>query len=153
MSRRVQQLIDLLEPTVESLGYELIDLEFNSSARHGLLRIYIGGPDGVTVDDCSKVSHHISGILDVEDPIKSEYDLEVSSPGVDRVIRTTAHYEQFLGSEVNVRLKRPEQNRRKCTGVLTAVSDTEVSLEADGETIVLNRDNIDKTRLVPVFDA
>ena len=153
MSRRAQQLIDLLEPTVESLGYELIDLEFNSSARHGLLRIYIGGPDGVNVDDCSKVSHHVSGILDVEDPIKSEYDLEVSSPGVDRVIRTTAHYEQFLGSEVNVRLKRPEQNRRKCTGVLTAVSDTEVSLEADGETIVLNRDNIDKTRLVPVFDA
>ena len=84
MSRRAQQLIDLLEPTVESLGYELIDLEFNSSARHGLLRIYIGVPDGVTVDDCSKVSHHVSGILDVEDPIKSEYDLEVSSPGVDR---------------------------------------------------------------------
>ena len=153
MSRRAQQLIDLLEPTVESLGYELIDLEFNSSARHGLLRLYIGGPDGVTVDDCSKVSHHVSGILDVEDPIQSEYDLEVSSPGVDRILRTTAHYEQFTGWAVNVRLKRPEHNKRKFTGVLTAVSETEVSLEADGETIVLSRNNIEKTRLVPVFDA
>ncbi|MFK8029448.1 MAG: ribosome maturation factor RimP [Gammaproteobacteria bacterium] len=153
MSRKAQQLIDLLEPTVESLGYQLIDLEYNASSKHGLLRLYIGHPDGITVDDCQKVSHQVSGILDVEDPIKSEYDLEVSSPGVDRILRTTAHYEEFMGSEVNIRLKRPEQNRRKLTGVIMAVSDKELSVEVEGETMVLNRENIDKTRLVPVFDV
>ncbi len=153
MSRRVQQLIDLLEPTVESLGYELIDLEFNSSARHGLLRLYINGPEGVNVEDCSKVSHQVSGVLDVEDPIKSEYDLEVSSPGVDRILRKTAHYEEFMGWEVTIRLRRPVQNRRKLTGTLKSVSDSEVELDAEGETIVVSRDNIEKTRLVPVFDA
>ncbi len=149
MSRRVQQLIDLLEPTVESLGYELIDLEFNSS----LLRLYINGPNGVNVEDCAKVSHHVSGVLDVEDPIKSEYELEVSSPGVDRIIRTTSHYEEFVGCEVSVRLKRPDQNRRKLTGLLKSVSENEVVLQVDDETIVVKRDNIDKTRLVPVFDV
>lgn len=153
MSRKAQQLIDLLEPTVEALGYELIDLEYNSSSKHGLLRLYINHPNGITVDDCSEVSHQVSGVLDVEDPIKSEYDLEVSSPGVDRILRTTAHYEEFKGWEVNVRLKRPEQNRRKLKGVLGTVSDREVTVNVDGEELKLDRKNIEKTRLVPVFDA
>ncbi|MEM7083690.1 MAG: ribosome maturation factor RimP [Pseudomonadota bacterium] len=153
MSRRARQLIDLLEPTVEALGYELVDLEFNSSARHGLLRLYIDGPEGITLDDCQAVSHQVSGVLDVEDPIKTEYDLEVSSPGLDRILRTLAHYEQFLGFAVNVRLKRPEQNRRKVSGVLHATDESSITLEVDGETMVFRRDNIEKTRLVPVYDA
>ncbi len=153
MSRRAQQLIDLLEPSVEALGYELVDLEFNSSSRHGMLRLYINGPEGVSLEDCEKVSRQVSGILDVEDPIKTEYDLEVSSPGLDRVLRTTAHYEEFIGLAVNVLLKRPEQNRRKYTGVLLTANDTEVSLKVEDETLVLSRDNIEKTRLVPVYEA
>ena len=86
MASREQKIEALLEPTIEALGFELWGLEYLSQGRHTLLRLYIDGENGVTVDNCAEVSRHVSGVLDVEDPITGEYTLEVSSPGVDRLL-------------------------------------------------------------------
>lgn len=153
MSRRALELLEKIEPTVIALGYELIDLEYNSSQKHGLLRLYIDGPEGVTVDDCAAVSHQVSGVLDVEDLIPGEYNLEVSSPGLDRILRTMAHYEEFLGSEVTLRVKRAVKNRRKFKGLLAKAADEQVTVQVDGELVSFDLNNIEKTRLVPVFET
>ncbi|MEN9461286.1 MAG: ribosome maturation factor RimP, partial [Pseudomonadota bacterium] len=101
-------LQQLFEPAVTALGYELVGVERLSFGRRGaLLRVYIDSPTGITVDDCGRVSHQISGILDVEEPIKSDYTLEVSSPGLDRPLFALEHYVRFVGKEVSLRLHRP----------------------------------------------
>ena len=153
MSRRTTEMIEKLEPTVEALGYELVDVEYNPSAKHGLLRLYIDGPEGVTVEDCARVSHQVSGIMDVEDTIPGEYNLEVSSPGLDRILRTHKHYEQHLGLEVALRTKRAVSGRRKFTGLLAKAVDEQITLQVDGELVTFDLDNIEKTRLVPVFET
>ena len=90
-----RMLIDLLEPSVVSLGYELVDLELNMSRGHGLVRVFIDADEGITLEDCEKVSHQISGVLDVEDPIAVDYRLEVSSPGLDRKLVKPEHFDRF----------------------------------------------------------
>ncbi len=92
-----EQLLSLLEPPVGALGYELVDVEFASAGSGGLLRLYIDAPAGITVEDCERVSHRVSEILDVADPIPGAYTLEVSSPGLDRILRTREHFERFRG--------------------------------------------------------
>ena len=99
-----EQLLILLEPPVGALGYELVDVEFASAGSGGLLRLYIDAPAGITVDDCERVSHRVSEILDVADPIPGAYTLEVSSPGLDRILRTRGHFERFRGSRIRVQL-------------------------------------------------
>jgi ribosome maturation factor RimP len=101
------ELTAMLEPAVEALGFELLGLEFVQAGRHSTLRVYIDHENGITVDNCADVSRQVSAILDVEDPITNEYDLEVSSPGVDRPLFKPAHYEQAQGEELRVRTKLP----------------------------------------------
>src|SRR5438552_9587063 len=105
-------LMRLLEPPIEALDYELVDLEIAREGRGGVLRIYIDcrtpdGSPGITVDDCARVSHVVSQVLETHDPIKGHYTLEVSSPGFDRILRTRAHFERFAGERVFVELKLP----------------------------------------------
>ncbi|WP_434356716.1 ribosome maturation factor RimP [Parasalinivibrio latis] len=146
-----KQLTEMLEPAVSALGYELVGLEFIRAGQNSTLRIYIDHENGITVDDCAEVSHQVSAVMDVEDPITVAYNLEVSSPGLDRPLFKAEHYQKFIGQEVTLVLRMAMQNRRKWKGVIASV---------DGETIVINVDgaeeafalsNIQKANLVPSF--
>jgi ribosome maturation factor RimP len=142
----------MLEPAIEALGFELVDTELSGSGRRALLRIYIDRPGGVNVDDCAAVSHQVSAILDVEDPIAGRYTLEVSSPGLDRPLTRPQDFERFAGELVAVKLARPRDGRRKFKGRLLGLRDGMIALEADGERFDLAFDEVDKVRLVPTFE-
>ena len=148
-----EALMRLLEPAVEALHYELVDLEFAKSGRGGVLRLYIDRADRnagpVTVEDCARVSRAAGGVLDDADPIEGHYSLEVSSPGVDRVLRTRAHFERFLGERVYVELKLPLDGRRRFLGTLREVADDAIEVEVDGRAYRLPLDRIQKARLRP----
>ena len=121
MKQAPEHLVNLIEPIVTGLGYECVGIEYNPHPQHGLLRIYIDSENGILVDDCSKVSHQISGVLDVEDPIQGNYQLEVSSPGSNRPLFTVAQFEQFIGETVTVNLFKAINNRRKITALIQKV--------------------------------
>jgi len=142
----------LLRPVIEGMGYECVGIEYLGGG-HGrsTLRIYIDTPEGVTVDDCSDVSHQVSGVLDVEDPIQENYTLEVSSPGLDRPLFTPEHYESFAGREVILRFHGKWEGHRKLTGVLKKYAEGVVVLESEGEVVQVPFDAINSARLVPVF--
>ena len=144
-----EQLLSLMEPPVGALGYELVDVEFASAGSGGLLRLYIDAPAGITVDDCERVSHRVSEILDVEDPIPGAYTLEVSSPGLDRILRTREHFGRFRGSRIRVQLSLPIEGRRRYTGTLTGVTEDAIEMEVDGEPVRLELTRIQKARVVP----
>ena len=142
-------LHELIDKTVTGLGYELVDIE--QSPRGRVLRLFIDKPDGVDVEDCALVSNQLSQVLTVENV---DYDrLEVSSPGLDRVLKKLADFERFVGSQINLRLRLPTKNgQRNFNGVLQSVQNGIISLTTDTGDMELNLGNIDKARLVPKFD-
>jgi ribosome maturation factor RimP len=144
-------LISLIEKTVAGLGFELVDIE--QSPRGRVLRVFIDKPDkagGIDVDDCALVSNQISRVLVVENV---DYDrLEISSPGLDRVLKKPSDFERFAGAEINLRLRLPISGRRNFNGVLHGVRDGKVFLTIDTGDVELELGNIDKARLVPKFD-
>jgi ribosome maturation factor RimP len=148
MAQASDKLMAIIEPAVSALGFELLGVEYMPQGRHSLLRIYIDHEDGITVDDCGDVSHQVSAVLDVEDPIRGEYTLEVSSPGLDRPLFTLAHYERYSGNQAEIRLHAPLHGRRKFKGRLQGVEDDEVIIEVDGEEYRLAIGNIEKAHLV-----
>lgn len=141
-------LIALLEPAVNALGYELVDLDLNSG-RGGLVRLYIDRPPAITLTDCEHVSEQISDLLDVEDPIVGNYVLEVSSPGIDRRLRTSAHFAAVVGAEVNVELKRAVDGRRRFRGRLDKVESESIEMHVDGRDWRLSLADLRVARLVP----
>lgn len=141
--------MEMLAPAVAAVGFELWGVEFFQQGRHSVLRLYIDGPEGVTVDDCAVVSHQASGVLDVEDPIAGEYTLEVSSPGWDRPLFTLAQYARYVGTEVSVRLASPLNGRRRYKGVVLQAADGVVELQVDAETVRVPFAAIDKGNVVP----
>lgn len=143
------ELQSLLEPAVERLGYELIDLEAKLAGRNGVLRLFIDKPDGIGLDDCEKVSRAVSALLDVEDPIPGHYDLEVSSPGLDRKLTKLPHFERFAGETVKVQMRFPIEGRRRFRGKLLSAGDDRIVVEVDGEQHSLPLSTIDSARLVP----
>ncbi len=144
------QLEGLISPVVLSLGYEFVGLEYLPQGKHSLLRIYIDKPEGITVDDCGTVSHQVSGVLEVEDPIKGHYVLEVSSPGLDRPLFKLEDFERFSGHHVQIKLQIPLNGRRNFKGLLQGVqvADQRVELAVDEEIFSLPWDRIEKARLV-----
>lgn len=142
----------MLNAPVEALGFELVGVEFVRAGKHSIMRVYIDHENGINVDDCAEVSHQVSAVLDVEDPISTEYNLEVSSPGMDRPLFKEQHYAAIIGEVVNIRLSMPMNNRRNFKGTLVAVEDGVVSVEVDGQTFDLAFANIEKGNLVPTFD-
>jgi ribosome maturation factor RimP len=146
------ELRELIEPAVTVLGFELVGVEF-IHGKSGLLRVYIDHPDGISVDDCQAVSHQVSGVLDVEDPIRGEYTLEVSSPGLDRPLFQARDFERFAGNQVDLRLLAPVNGRRKFKGVLGGLRDGQVVLQMDDEELVVALDEIDRARLVPDYKS
>ena len=144
-------LHELLDKTVTGLGYELVDIE--QSPRGRTLRVFIDKPEkegGVDVEDCALVSNQLSRVLAVEN---IDYErLEISSPGLDRVLKKLADFERFAGSEINLRLRLPLAGRRNFNGVLRGVQDGMVCLTMDTGDVELELANVDKARLVPKFD-
>jgi ribosome maturation factor RimP len=129
------------------LGYELVELEYAAGRSQAVVRIFIDKPEGIAVEDCERVSREVAALLDVDDPIPTAYTLEVSSPGFDRLLRTPAHFERFVGSRVFVELKAPRAGRRRYTGMLQAVNATGIELEVDKQKVEVPFDEIGKARL------
>ncbi|PSV37030.1 ribosome maturation factor RimP [Photobacterium sp. GB-210] len=145
------QLTEMLEPSVLALGYELVGLEFIRAGEHSTLRVFIDHENGINVDDCAEVSRQISAVIDVEDPITVAYNLEVSSPGLERPLFKAAHYQQFVGHEANIVLKMAMGNRRKWKGDIVAVEGELITLKVDGNEESFALSNISKANLVPKF--
>jgi ribosome maturation factor RimP len=141
------ELITLLEPSINAMGFDLIELEYAAGGE--LLRIYIDIDRGITVDDCEAVSRQVSGILDVEDPIPGRYTLEVSSPGIDRPLRTLDHFAHFAGERVKIQTDAPINGRRRYKGELLGVDGETIQIDVDGKQIELPFDRIEKARLAP----
>jgi ribosome maturation factor RimP len=139
----------LLEPTIERLGYELIDLEVRLGGKSGIVRIFIDSPDGIGLDDCEKVSLAVSALLDVEDPLPGQYNLEVSSPGLDRKLTKVEHFQRFTGETVKVSMRFPIAGRKRFRGTLVSSDDENIVVEVDGEPHSLPMATIDTARLVP----
>jgi ribosome maturation factor RimP len=164
-----QRLISIVEPVCLSAGYELVDLRFVLEQGGWTLRVAIdrpldehGDPDEVPADrvdliDCENLSRELSAVLDVEDPIPQAFQLEVSSPGIDRPLRTPAHFLHFAGSEAKIQLAVPLHleagDRRNFKGVLQGFEDGHALIECDGTAFRLPIDDIDHARLVPDWDA
>jgi ribosome maturation factor RimP len=142
----------MLESAVEALGFELLGVEFVRAGSHSTLRVYIDHEDGITVDNCADVSHQVSAILDVEDPIANEYTLEVSSPGMDRPLFKPAHYEDVVGETIRVRVNVPQDGRRNFKGELVSVEQDMINVKVDGQEYSLLIDNVAKANLVAKFD-
>jgi len=168
MSNSRAQLVALLEPAVELLGYELVDLELNFSGRRGVLRLYIDrldagepakgavpadGPrsDGIRVEDCEAVSRQVSAVLDAEDPIRRDYDLEVSSPGLDRKLVKPAHFDRFAGQAVQGRFRKMLDGRRRFAGQLVGRSGTTVTIRVDDTDLAVPMEDLEVVRLVPEY--
>ena len=143
------ELARLLEPTVERLGYELADLEVRLGSKGGLVRVFIDKPEGIDLDDCEKVSLAVSALLDVEDPVPGNYNLEVSSPGLDRKLTKVEHFQRFEGETVKVQMRFPIEGRRRFRGTLVSSDDENIVVEVDGESHSLPLKTIDTARLVP----
>jgi ribosome maturation factor RimP len=146
------ELRQLLEPAIERLGYELVDLEVRLGSGNGLVRVYIDKPEGIDLDDCEKVSLAVSALLDVEDPVPGNYNLEVSSPGLDRKLTKPEHFQRFEGETVKVQMRFPIEGRRRFRGTLVSSDDENIVVEVDGESHSLPLKTIDTARLVPAVD-
>jgi ribosome maturation factor RimP len=152
-----ERVIGLTEPLLEQLGFELVDVEWAGGPRDGVLRFYIDlpggvGPEGVAahigIEDCARASRELSALLDVDDPVPGHYSLEVSSPGFDRVLRKPQHYGRFVGSKVRVELLQARDGRRRYTGTLTGVGETDIELDVEGMPVRVPFAEIGKSRLV-----
>ena len=149
MASKDQQITDMLESTVEAMGFELWGVEHQSQGRHSLVRVYIDSPNGIGVGDCAAVSGQVSSILDVEDPITGEYTLEVSSPGMDRLLFKLEQYPGYVGETVELRLRSPFEGRRKFKGVLKGIEGEDVVILVDDHEYLLPHGAIDKARVQP----
>lgn len=152
MATLEQKLQELVQDTIESMGFELVGIECQRAGRFSTVRLYIDKEGGVTIDDCSDVSRQVSAIFDVEDPISDKYNLEVSSPGLDRPLFTLAHYERFIGREVVIHLRIAMSDRRKWQGEIISVEGDTITLKVDGNENAFAFGNIQKANLVPVFN-
>lgn len=139
----------MLEPAIEALGFELWGLEYMSQGRYTTLRLYIDGENGVNVDDCASVSRQVSSIMDVEDPILGEYTLEVSSPGMDRLLFRREHYLQYVGEWIEMRLRVPFEGRRKFKGTLKDIEGEDVVIQVDDQEFLLPLSSVDRAQVKP----
>ena len=149
--RRDDRLKALIEPVVTAFGCELWGLEFSAAGRHGLLRVYIDKPDGIGIQDCERVSRQLGSLLDVENPIAGEYTLEVSSPGLDRPLYELDQFRQFVGSDINLRLRTAFEGRRKFQGRLVAVEKDEIVIVVDDHEYLFPHAGVERASVVPQF--
>ncbi|WP_127470841.1 ribosome maturation factor RimP [Thiomicrorhabdus aquaedulcis] len=147
-----EKLENLLKPTIESMGFEFWGCEYLPAGRHSVLRIYVEKPDeGINVDDCADISRQISAIMDVEDPISTAYMLEVSSPGMERLLFNLEQYRRYEGKTVQIRTAISVLGRRRFKGPMLKVTESHIEIEVDGELFEIPFDVIDKANLVAEF--
>ena len=147
MASKDQQIAGMLGPAVTVLGFELWGVEHIVQGRHSVVRVYIESPGGITVDDCATVSEQVSSILDVEDPITGEYTLEVSSPGMDRLLFKLEQYAGYVGEMVELRLRSAFEGRRKFKGILKGIEGDDVVVQIDDQEFLLPYGAIEKARV------
>ena len=151
-SKRIESLKEMLEPAVNAVGMELWGIEYLSQGKHSILRVYIDSEDGVTIDNCEAASHQVSGVLDAEDPINGEYNLEVSSPGMDRPLFNFDQFAMYQGELIKVRLQMAVNGMRNFTGKLLEAKDDVLTFQVDNQQLTVSINQIDKANLVPIFD-
>jgi ribosome maturation factor RimP len=163
-----ERLIALTEPLLARLGYELVDVEYAATRSEATVRVYIDWPegkmppaaaqmpddgnrafDGIGVEDCERVSRELSALLDVEDPVAVPYQLEVSSPGMDRILRTPAHYQRHVAQRAHVEMAAPRNGRRRFTGDLVRAGDEDFDMNVDGMVVTIRYAEVGRTRLAP----
>jgi ribosome maturation factor RimP len=153
MAKITDKIEVLIQPVIEDMGYELVGIEYIASGKHSILRVYIDSGQSIGLNDCETVSHQLSSIFDVEDPIMTQYNLEVSSPGVERPLFNIEHYQRFLGHDVKLRLLRSVNGQRKFNGTIGSVSEANNSIElmTDTGSYKLDIELIEKANLVAHF--
>jgi ribosome maturation factor RimP len=148
------RLIARFEPELQGLGYELVEVEFAPGPGGGTLRFYIDKPqvtdEGIDAEDCAKVSHHLLDSIEADDPLPGDYSIEVSSPGLDRALRTPEHFARFVESRVKVELLAPRDGRKRYTGVLRRVDAESIEMDVDNFSVSLRFAEISRARLAPL---
>ena len=144
-----QRVHGIISSSVEALGYELWGVEYNPRGRGSTLRVFIDSLAGISLDDCVTVSRQVSALLDVEDPIFEEYELEVSSPGVDRRLFNKEQYSAFIGEQLHLLLRTPFKRKRKYVGLLSEVLSNKMVLQVDDEEYRIPFDILEKVRVQP----
>ena len=152
MTSKLEQSQDILTPVIEALGFECWGIEYISQGRHSLLRVYIDHENGIFIEDCETVSRQLSAVMDVEDPISSEYTLEVSSPGMDRPLFTLEQFAAFVGEQVKIRLRSPVEERRNFQGLIRSVEDQDVVVQMGEFEYLLPIDLVEKANILPNFE-
>lgn len=147
----LQKLSGMIQPIVEKNNCELYHLEYVKEAGENFLRIYIDNSNGISLENCEKVSRATSEILDIEDPITDSYCLEVSSPGIERILYDDSHLEKYLGHNVLVSLNSLYEGKKKLEGNLMGFSDVQIEIQYDGNNISIQKDNISVVSLKPVL--
>ena len=153
MAKIADKVFSTINPIVIDMGYELLGIEYVTSGKHSVLRLYIDCEEGIGVNDCETVSRQVSSIMDVEDPINGQYNLEVSSPGIERPLFVIAHYQRFLGYDIRLRTYRPIDGKRNFTGSIGSVGETNNTIELVTELgpVTLDIGLIEKANLVAHF--
>lgn len=150
MARGTEERVEAMAREVASpLGLTVVDVELTRRGRQPVLKVILDRPGGVQLDECSRVSEELSRMLDIEDPIVGSYLLEVSSPGLDRVLRRDREFEYFRGRVIRVRTFAPVEGKREFQGVLLGLEEGRVELEMDGQRVLIPREQVAKAQLVP----
>lgn len=148
MNKKQEELTQLLQPTVEMMGYEWIGLDYLLQGRHSLLRVYVDKEGGVTAGDCGRISHQLGAVLDVENPIVNRYTLEVSSPGLNRPLFTLAHFKKQIGKTVAIHTIEPVQEQKNFKGTIQAVNNEQIVILSDEARVELPFKIIQKAHLL-----
>ena len=152
MNRKENDIAALLAPVVAMEGCEIWGVEYRAQGKHSKLAVYIDNEEGISVDHCERVSRRVSDVLDVEEVLSSAYTLEVSSPGMDRILFTPAQYLSCAGEEIEVRLNYPVDGTKRIKGVLMGLEDGEVVVRSGEDEYLLPLENVQRARVVPRFD-
>ena len=148
----VKRVIDLVEPILDEMGFELVDVEYLSLYGKWVLRLYIDTETGVTIDDCVSVSREIGDLIDIKEVVTHEYTLEVSSPGIDRPLKKEKDFVGAVGKKIKVRMIAPMDGRRSFTGYLEDFENGTLHIEVDGTPVALPWAEVEKANLVYEFD-
>jgi ribosome maturation factor RimP len=153
-SQLVEKLRVIIQPSVEGAGYELVDLEWKREPQGWVCRVFIDGPGGISHKDCERMSRELSPLLDVHDAIPHAFSLELSSPGLNRPLRTAEHFRRHAGQKARIRLCRGIDGRRNYTGRIVAVAadGARVTVEVDGSEVTLPLDDLERANLEYQFD-
>ena len=151
MSKVEESVWAYIEPTVKELGIEIYDIEYVKEGTSWYLRIYIDKEDGISIEDCEKVSRAIDPLLDELNVIKSTYSLEVSSPGIERVLRRNEHFNKYIGEKVEVSLFKPIDGNKKIECVLNGINDNEITVLYDNNEINIDRKDISLVKTIYEF--